>query len=396
MMIKIKDEKECCGCRACEEVCPKQCITMKRGTLGHLFPSVNEDECVSCNQCTKVCPTQDKTLCGCESDRFYVAFSKDKEIRNVSSSGGLFYSLASYFCEKDNYWIFGSCFNQQTQLKTVGTNNKNNIPLLCKSKYVQSDTTGVFSTIKQLLEGGDGVLYCATPCQIAALRLFLKKDYNKLFLIDFFCHGVPSQEYFDKCKELVETRDNIRITGYSFRTKKSRGVTPHYYTVRYIKKGQNKERTDFYYNSPFYAAFQSYMNLRESCYNCIFSNRTRFSDVTIGDFHEVEKYKSNINRFDGVSLVVVNTKKGDLALSDISNSLFIEPIDKKRLITDGVVFAGGTTRPSRRDEFIADYESIPFFEFNNKWFNKRKFDKQRLYYHLPLFLRKVIKRIKGI
>ena len=244
-----------------------------------------------------------------------------------------------------------------------------------------------------MLDDGKGVLFCGTPCQVAALKLFVKKDYENLVLIDFFCHGVPSQIYFDKCKELVENKNGIKIVGYQFRTKIKKGVTPHYFTINYLKDNKEKTKTDFYYKSPNYAAFQRYINLRESCYNCKFAKEDRNSDITIGDFHDIELFRKDINRFDGVSLVIVNTKKGLSVLNDTKPDLFIDEIDYKTLQENNVISYGGTTRPKDRNSFINDYENLSFEELNKKWFNKKKYFKQSIYYHMPRFLRKIAKRI---
>lgn len=394
-MILTNDEKLCCGCRTCEETCPVHCINMKEGTLGHLFPSIDNSKCISCNACSSVCPIQNNDLKGAIPSESYIAFNKKEEIRKISSSGGMFFSIASKFIG-EGYVVFGASFDKELQLKTLGVTRLDELPALCKSKYLQSNTEGVYKRIKLCLEDNRGVVFCGTPCQIAGLRLFLKKDYPKLILIDFFCHGVPSQAYFDKCINYLEKRKNIKILSYSFRTKKRNGVTPHYFTVKYLSHGLVKEKTDFYYNSPNYAAFQSYINLRESCYSCSFSTRKRYSDITIGDFHEVEKYNPNINRFDGVSLVIINTDKGKEVISDISETIEIESVQLEKLIEDKIVFTGGTLRPNKRNAFIQDYESLDFCSLNEKWFGKKRFFKQRIYYHLPKLVRRIIKKAGGI
>ena len=390
-MIEIIDEKKCCGCRACIDVCPKKCIITRVGTLGHIFPQVDSTKCINCNLCESVCPFIKES--GNESLKSsYIAFNKGQDIRAISSSGGLFYSFASRYFDL-GYTIYGACFDEDLTLKTKGINRIEELQPLCKSKYLQSDTTGIYQEIKKTLDDGKGVLFCGTPCQVAALKLFVKKDYENLVLIDFFCHGVPSQIYFDKCKELVENKNGIKIVGYQFRTKIKKGVTPHYFTINYLKDNKEKTKTDFYYKSPNYAAFQRYINLRESCYNCKFAKEDRNSDITIGDFHDIELFRKDINRFDGVSLVIVNTKKGLSVLNDIKPDLFINEIDYKTLQENNVISYGGTTRPKDRDSFINDYENLSFEELNKKWFNKKKYFKQSIYYHMPRFLRKIAKRI---
>lgn len=394
-MITIKDERQCCGCGACVDICPNHCIEMREGTLGHLFPRLNLSLCIDCKMCEKACPmlnVPNKNQC---VGAVYAAYNRSYEIRKKSSSGGLFYTIASFLMEK-GYIVFGAAFDDNFFLKTTYSSKKEELDRFCKSKYVQSSTIGVFRNISELLSAGKKVMYCGAPCQISALQLFLKKDYENLFLVDFFCHGVPSQQYFNQCKSLVERKRNILITGFEFRTKIKNGVTPHYFTREFIKNDRKRKEIRIYYNSPYYAAFQSYINLRESCYKCTYSGEKRFSDLTIGDFHNIEKYDRSIDRFDGVSTLIVNSLRGDDLLQKLSNDLFLERMDLRQLIENGELFCGGTARPKKRDEFISDYERLSFEELNKKWFSKKKYLLQILYYHSPRVVRKMVKRIGGI
>lgn len=55
-MIKIQDKRDCCGCAACAQRCPKHCISMKEDCEGFLYPVVDESICIGCGVCEKVCP----------------------------------------------------------------------------------------------------------------------------------------------------------------------------------------------------------------------------------------------------------------------------------------------------------------------------------------------------
>ena len=394
-MIVVEDEKKCCGCGACLDTCPKHCIEMKEGTLGHLLPVVDSSVCINCRLCEKTCPMLNIPNNNLYSQTVYAAYNNDSDIRKKSSSGGLFFTIASFLI-KNGYTVFGAVFDDNLLLKTSYTHEEKSLDSFCKSKYLQSSTIGVFKKIKEFLNSDKKVMYCGTPCQISALRLFLNKEYDNLFLVDFFCHGVPSQKYFNQCKSLIEKKKNIHITGYEFRTKIKKGVTPHYFTWKFVKNGKNKSKIGIYYNSPCYAAFQSYINLRESCYECSYSGKKRFSDLTIGDFHDIEKYDKSINRFDGISTLVVNSTKGNNMLQKISSLLYLKQMDLQQLIHDGTLFCGGTIRPQKRDEFIFDYEQLSFEKLNKKWFSKRKYLLQAVYYHLPKIVRKFVKNIREV
>ena len=114
-MIKIIDEKQCCGCGACKEVCPVQCITMKEGSLGHLFPVVNENECISCNKCEKVCPIINPIKNTEVNQSVYASYAKDDTIRKGGSSGGMFGTFASFLLKKQ-YLVYGASFDEKFNL----------------------------------------------------------------------------------------------------------------------------------------------------------------------------------------------------------------------------------------------------------------------------------------
>jgi ferredoxin len=47
----------CCGCRACETICPKKCITMTEDEEGFYYPLKQDDLCTDCGLCESVCPS---------------------------------------------------------------------------------------------------------------------------------------------------------------------------------------------------------------------------------------------------------------------------------------------------------------------------------------------------
>ena len=143
------------------------------------------------------------------------------------------------------------------------------LPKLYKSKYLQSNCIDSYESIEKDLKKGKNVLLCSSPCQVAAIKSYLNKSYENLITLDFICHGVPSQSFFNKCKSYVEEKNDIKIVGYQFRTKIKNGSTPHYYTLIYEKDGKRKIKSDLYIKTPFYLAFQKYITLRDSC--CLLS-----------------------------------------------------------------------------------------------------------------------------
>lgn len=52
----FESKKNCCGCWACYNVCPKSAISMKDDIEGFKYPVIDNDICIECGLCQKVCP----------------------------------------------------------------------------------------------------------------------------------------------------------------------------------------------------------------------------------------------------------------------------------------------------------------------------------------------------
>ena len=393
-MIQILQERDCCGCGACSVVCPQNCITMQEGTLGHLFPSVDQTKCVGCGLCNRVCPMQ-VDLTHCDRQAAVAAFAKDATTRFEGSSGGMF-GVFSKKLLANGYIVYGAAFDEDLKLQCMSANTEEELSPLYKSKYLQSDMTGGFKKIKEQLRAGKKILFVSTPCQVYALKSYLMEDYPNLLTVDFFCHGVPSQRFFNQCLAEEEKALGSKILRYGFRAKKKRGATPHYVALSYEKNGRQKDSIDYYFVSPFYAIFQKYIDLRESCYNCRFAGRDRASDITIGDFHDIDRYIQGVNRFDGVSTVVLNTPKGYAMWDSCLEYVQAYPMDLEKLISDGQCFGNGTNRPARRDEFVDDYNKLETEALLRKWANPNAYRKQQIYYGLPKAIRQKLKKFMGV
>ena len=110
-MIDIQDKHKCCGCEACIQMCPKQCISLNKDKEGFLYPKVNTIDCIDCGLCEKVCPeinineqTQPKQV--------WAAQNNDEKIRKDSSSGGIVTKIAEKIIE-DGGVVFGVAMNNK-------------------------------------------------------------------------------------------------------------------------------------------------------------------------------------------------------------------------------------------------------------------------------------------
>ena len=295
----------CTGCGVCSKVCPFDCITLIENKEGFIYPSINSTLCRNCGICIKNCHVVgNKSNNG---DAGFYGYAKNENLRREGSSGGAFSAIvetvAKYY---SNLWIFGSIFDSKNVSVHQAGFQYPNYKELCQSKYVFSNACNTFDEVKKLLEQGAFVIYCGTPCQIGALKAYLKIDYEKLLLLDFICHGVPSEKFM---REHVKYISKGRaIDSLEFRSK-AMGWGLHKYCLKATDSNGKviylqKAGKDF-----FFSHFLKNDCLRMSCYQCRYSRR-HVSDITLGDFWEVSKYDSKMNDERGVSVLFTNNQKG--------------------------------------------------------------------------------------
>ena len=324
--IKIDDPKKCCGCGACANICPRDAIEMKEDEMGFIFPAVDESKCIKCGLCRAVCVFCDKGAYENGEPLVYAAASKNKDVIMQSSSGGIFTELAEAILDKGGA-VFGAAWADDLSLHHICVENKDDIAKLRGSKYVQSSTDMTFRRVKELLDDGKYICYSGTPCQIAGLRAFLKKDYDNLLTLDLICHGVPSVKMLQEDLSYVSGKKKINISAVRFRDKNfGWGVNGS------VSDGSSKVK----YNSdssPYYFYFLSGELYRESCYNCRFPSEGRQGDITLGDYwgikRELVSDMGDVDVDKGVSCLLVNTEKGKRWLKEIENRLHIAPSDRR-------------------------------------------------------------------
>ncbi len=388
----MKSKEKCCGCGGCAAVCPRSCIQMQEDETGFVYPAVDQGKCIDCHLCQQNCPMQCSVPEVHWSRKAYAAYATDENQRFQGSSGGLFGIAAAEVIQSGGI-VFGAAFDSCLRLTMTSAETAEGLKRLYKSKYLQSDCQSAYPRIQAELMEGRLVLVCATPCQIAAIKAYLRREYENLLTIDFFCHGVPSQSFFNQCRAWVEKKKAIKILDYSFRTKRLNGATPHYYTITYEKGGVRKEKTALYLFSPFYLAFQKYLSLRDSCYACPFASGNRCADITIGDFHSIEKYSSGINRFDGISAVVLNTEEGAAFFERVKKDLKYTAMDYDMLVKSGEFFPGPTRIPDERALFLSDLREKPLEYVLRKHILLKDRWIKAIYYSLPHAIRKILKSI---
>ena len=194
-MIEILDKMHCSGCHACYEVCPQQSITMQADSEGFTYPVVDIGTCTDCGLCERICPILHPQKEIHDSEGF-ACMNRCVGDRLMSSSGGVFSLLAEQVIAKGGV-VFGALFDEHFRVVHAPIRSMEELGRLRGSKYVQSDISGVFPLVREALSHDTAVLFSGTPCQIAGLRAYLGREYDKLLCVDLVCHGVPSPRIWD-------------------------------------------------------------------------------------------------------------------------------------------------------------------------------------------------------
>ena len=293
----------CCGCGACLNICPKGAITFRDDAEGFAYPSVDEAKCIDCSLCVKVCPVSSPAE---ERLPLKVFAAKNTDLceRKESSSGGIFLPLAREVLRMGGM-VFGAGFSDDFRSAFHSfADDAAGVKRFSGSKYVQSDTGRTYSQAKAFLEKGLPVLYSGTPCQIAGLRKFLRKDYDGLYAVDLVCHGVPSPKVWRRY--LDETAPE-GMASVNFRDK----VTGWKRFSLVMKDASGKilfsQRED---ENIFMDGFLKNLYLRPSCYRCSARKVRSGSDITIADYWHLKRVLPDFDDNIGVGLVLANTDKG--------------------------------------------------------------------------------------
>lgn len=300
-------DSSCVGCGACKAVCASGAVSLHPDNEGFLQASIDTSKCVECKMCYKVCPAINEPEKKLPGENVF-AFKAEDELRAKSASGGAFAALAKSVLD-DGGICYGAVRNKDFGVCHIRCDSIDSLALLQGTKYVQSDMSGCFESIKNDLQNGKTVLFSGTPCQVDSLKKYIKvKRINdeKLYLCDIICHGIPSPAVFKDFVVWLENYYKSNVASYEFRSKKIswRGSSC------YVTLSDGRELKNDRFASSFMNVYYSGRITRESCYECKYTSIERVSDITVSDFWGLENALPEFEDSLGVSMVMVNTDKG--------------------------------------------------------------------------------------
>ena len=100
--------------------------------------------------------------------------------------------------------------------------------------------------------------------------------------------------------------------------------------------------------------FYSRCILRPSCHICPYATVERDSDITIGDFWGIDQVMSDFYSFDGASVVLIHTKKGEKLFEEIMPVLEYKRSSVNDCLQPNLV--SPTPKNQKRDVFWIDYK----------------------------------------
>lgn len=384
-------KEDCCGCEACRQICPKRAIRMDEDYEGFLYPDIDLNLCINCGLCESVCPiSNDLKIEVLQEQKVFSMHTNNSILRTKSSSGGAFTVLSKTFCDKD-YVIFGAIYDEEFNVLHDYIDSIDNIYKFRKSKYVQSRINNSYKQVLKSLKENKKVMFTGTPCQIAGLRQFLKKEYSNLLCVEIICHGVPSNKVWRKYIDYVEEKYDSSIKNINFRHKTDYNGVYNSKNIK-IELMNGKQILEDEIKNLYLRGFHNNLFYRKSCTVCKFANPLRYADITIADCWGIEKINPNIDVHQGESMVVVNTKKGLNLWNNIQEQVEILELDLNFAIQSNEQFRKPTSVHINRDAFYKSLDKTAFNKNINR--NIPKTYKNKIIGLMPIKMKTKLKKIK--
>lgn len=368
-MIIIHNKVDCCGCNACGDVCARGAITFETDIEGFWYPKVNKQKCTDCHLCEKVCPilnVKELKHNDFEKPECFAAIHKNNEVRFDSTSGGLFSALAEKMY-RDKGYVGGAVFDDKFNIVHYISNDKEDLKKLRSSKYAQSDLTGFYIQVRDLLRRGEKVLVCGSPCQMVALRAFLHRDYDNLLIVDYVCRGINSPKIGKKFLDSLEEHFGTKVVWQKAKNKELGWRTM---TAKFVFEDGRTHYIPASVNPMTKGYLRTNVFSRPSCYDCKFKGLPRIADISLADYWGIEKVDKSLDDDIGTSLVLINSQKGKDYYNLIQQKIRSIPLPFETCLAGNPMLMNSLPAPLvDRDTFYADLDKMTFTEITNKYFS---------------------------
>ncbi|MCK5021074.1 MAG: Coenzyme F420 hydrogenase/dehydrogenase, beta subunit C-terminal domain [Candidatus Peribacteraceae bacterium] len=392
--IDVIGNKRCSGCFGCYNSCQFDAIEIKLNEHGFYMPRIDKNKCTECGNCQKYCPVITVQNDNSRDPKYYATKSNDIELQINSSSGGIFGELARDILGKGGV-VFGAGWDTELNLFHKPIEKIDNLISIQGSKYIQSDMGKIYKDIILLAGKGKDILFCGTPCQVAALNTFFVGNAGlkeKITTCDLVCHGVASTLVFNKYLENIEDFYKSKIKEVYFRSKKTGWAD---FSMK-IKMTNGKTYQKSHKFDPFMSGFLNDIYLRDSCYECPFSKIPRFGDITLGDLWGASK---EVYDHYGVSIITVNNSNGQKKVDELVKASKIKfkeyPSDRANENNPRIVHGKLAIPPIRKD-FMDNLQNRSFESLAKDYIDEKKFMlrlKKQIKYWRFRYIKNRVKRI---
>lgn len=388
--IELAPKSQCTGCGTCNDTCPTASIAFRLSGL-HYYPYIDEERCIKCGKCMNVCPP---LKVGTRRERednntplYYCAWNKDTQERYNATSGGVGGALAKHALD-EGWYVCGAAFTDEWELKHIVSNEEAILERIRGSKYLQSNTDGVYRRIIELLNAGERVLFLGTPCQADALRSLVPSKYTKFLLTcEIICHGVNSPLVWKDYRKYIESVCGSKLASYNFRSK-SKG----WGKLRVSYSFENDSKVDVpAFRNIFHHWFGQHYMMRESCFRCEYRKKERYSDIVIGDFWGIENIAPELDVKKGTSVLIVNSERAMQFISQANLNLTAIASEKAQSVMKGfedrMPEEQKLVQIARMKQFERDYQNYSFEEMATKRYPRiTKWNKvlKSVLYHLHI------------
>ena len=305
----------------------------------------------------------------------------DNEIREASSSGGIFSLLAQQFDVVYGVAMTEDCY----EAKFIRT--AQDISSMRGSKYLQAKMGDILKKVREDLLSDKTVLFTGTTCQINGLKKFLGKEYPTLWCVDVICHGVPSPVLWKKYIMYQESQYGKKVKSVNFRCKEY-GWKPFGIKENEVFISKDKDS--------YMQMFLRDYCLRPSCYACQ-AKYNKMSDMTIADFWGIEDVATELDDGKGTSLIIVRTQKGKDIFEKICNNLKFKEVTYEDGVRKNPSEYSSVKRPVLRDTFFEDMNKMSFEELSKKYAQSYKPSlKQRVKHKIKTILLGSKNKVGGV